>query len=599
MLDRSDRDRRLSPALCLIALLGLAPLGCAPAATTSGGAVTAAEPAQAATAQQQTQAQPAAATAQAAETGDAAETGEEPKRTYPKGFDFPTEPADGKWLVDDQGRRYFEHEVAKIEGTYVRLFNNTRVKFWYTAPFELLRETDSSFFVKIYGAVDPVPPVVQTAVASAVELTPEQILASYKPVAAEADRLRFTPWAKGLPVRGQWRQGFDIADVNADGQLDIVHGPPRKGGSAPAIFLGDGKGGWRRWSELRLPELPLDYGDAAAADFNGDGVTDLAFASHLRGIVVLVGDGKGGFTPWSEGIDFVVPGTDQDASIFTSRALDVADWNGDGRPDLLALGEGPTFSPPRSGGDNTYRRGSRGTVIFLNQGDGTWRKQTQAGVSFGDAMAVGDFNGDRRLDFLAASGTQGNQSLLSLGQQDGSWKDAAVAFLRPNATFRGVAAADFDGDGREDLAVGYSASELKAWRTGVDVLLARPGGQWERRALGVEDGPAGIWALDAGDLDGDGRADLVAITGEGEVWTFLGDGKGGFANEASPELALKDLAGCRGYHVEVADLDGDRAAEIVAGFAGEGGGFMGDVEGGKCLTGGSLRVWKGARQGGR
>lgn len=587
MLDRSDRARRLSPALCLIALLGLAPLGCAPAATTSGGAVTAAEPAQG-QADTTTQAQPAAA----------AQAGEPPKKSFPKGFDFPTQPADGKWLTDDQGRRYFEHEVAKIEGTYVRMFNNTRVKFWYTAPFELLRETDSSFFVKIYGAVDPVPPAVEAAVATAVELTPEQIAASYKPAAGEVDRLRFTAWAKGLPTRGQWRQGFDIADVNADGRPDIVHGPPRKGGSAPAIFLGDGKGAWRRWSELRLPALPLDYGDAAAADFNGDGVMDLAFASHLRGIVVLVGDGKGGFTPWSEGIDFAVPGTDQEA-VFTSRAIEVADWNGDGRPDLLALGEGPTFSPPRSGGDNTYRRGSRGTVLFLNQGDGTWRKQAPGGVSFGDALAVGDFNGDQRLDFLAASGSQGNQSLLSLGQEDGSWKEAVVAFLRPSSTFRGVAAADFDGDGRQDLAVGYASNELKAWRTGVDVLLARPGGQWERRALGVEDGPAGIWALDAGDLDGDGAADLVAITGEGEVWTFLGDGKGAFANEASPELALKDIAGCRGYHVEVADLDGDRAAEIVAGFAGEGGSFMGDVEGGKCLSGGSLRVWKGVRQGGR
>lgn len=585
MLDRSDRARRLSPALCLIALLGLAQSGCAPTATTSGGAVTAAEPAQSQANTTQAPAVPA-------------EPDVQPARTYPKGFDFPTTPADGKWLTDDQGRKYFEHEVAKIEGTYARMFNNTRVKFWYTAPFELLRETDSSFFVKIYGAVDPVPPALETAVASAAELTPEQILASYKPVAAEADRLRFTPWAKGLPTRGQWRQGFDIADVDGDGRLDIVHGPPRKGGSAPAIFLNDGKGGWRRWSEIRMPSLPLDYGDAAAADFNGDGAMDLAFASHLRGIVVLVGDGKGGFTSWSKGIDFAVPGEGGEA-VFTSRALEVMDWNGDGRPDLLALGEGPTFSPPRSGGDNTYRRGSRGAVLFLNQGDGSWRKQEPGGVSFGDALAVGDFNGDRRPDFLAASGSQGNQNLLSVGQEDGSWKDAAIAFLRPKATFRGVSTADFDGDGRQDLAVGYSSNELKAWRTGVDVLLARPDGQWERRALGVEDGPAGIWALDAGDLDGDGAADLVAITGEGAVWTFLGDGKGGFARESSPELALKDIAGCRGYHVEVADLDGDRAAEIVAGFAGEGGGFMGDVEGGKCLSGGSLRVWKGAPPAGR
>ena len=53
------------------------------------------------------------------------------------------------------------------------------------------------------------------------------------------------PFDAGLPHEGQWRNGFDIADMNGDGLLDIVHGPPRKGDRRPHVFLGDGKGNWR------------------------------------------------------------------------------------------------------------------------------------------------------------------------------------------------------------------------------------------------------------------------------------------------------------------------------------------------------------------
>jgi len=517
------------------------------------------------------------------------------ERQRPKGFDFPAEPADGKWLTDDQGRRYFVHELAKIPGTFTRP-DPTRIKFWYTPPFELIRETDESFFVKMYSAVAPTDSGVM---AKPTPESMEQVEASYKASIAPSDRLRFQAWSKGLPTRGQWRQGFDVSDVNGDGHPDIVHGPPRKGGSAPAIFLGDGKGNWRRWSALALPPVALDYGDAAAADFNGDGALDLAFASHLRGISVFVGDGKGGFKPWSQGIEFKGPGDDDGTPAFSSRAIRTVDWNGDGKLDILAVGEGPNLTTPRvSGGSRAYNQGSRGAVVYLNQGDGTWSKLAGAGGggSFGDAVATGDFNGDGRLDFVTASASQGNKGVLNLGQPDGTWKVAAIDALRPGATFRGIGAADFDGDGREDLAVGYGSLELGVWRTGVDILSARPEGKWERLTLWSDLGSDGIWGLSAGDVDGDKAADVVALTGSGTTLVFLGNGKGGFTREEGPELTLADITGCKGYHVELADLDGDGVAEITASFAGEGGDFLGSE---KCPSGGSLRVWKAEKQSAR
>jgi FG-GAP-like repeat len=108
--------------------------------------------------------------------------------------------------------------------------------------------------------------------------------------------LRFVPFGEGLPTSGEWREGFRIADLNGDGHPDIVHGPPRKQPGPPVIFLGDGKGSWTRWKDANFPSLSYDYGDIEVADFNRDGHMDLAVAVRYRGILVLLGDGHGGFS---------------------------------------------------------------------------------------------------------------------------------------------------------------------------------------------------------------------------------------------------------------------------------------------------------------
>lgn len=520
------------------------------------------------------------------------------KDVVPPEGPIPLAPPDGKWLTDEYGRKYFVHKIAKVPQAWAWVEEGKKVQLVRGLQFDVVSYDDKSFDVKIYGT----DPKMAADIASSVKRTSpedlEKVAATYKVAVPSSDRLLLAPFSQGLPQRGQWRQGFAVADINGDGHPDIVHGPPRKGGSTPALFLGDGKGRWRRWTEATFPPIPFDYGNVAVADFNGDGKADLAIASHLRGITVLVGDGKGGFTPWSQGIDFEAG--DQDRPVFTSRAIAAVDWNADGRPDLLAWGEGPRLATARlegSGGAD-FSRGSRGALLYLNQGDGTWKKQDAAvqDQSYGDALVVTDFDKDGKPDFAAASALTGNRTLVYLHQQDGSWKGVPSEALRPQAIFRGVAAGDFNRDGRVDLAVGYASNELGVGRTGVDVLLARADGSWDRRALGVQDGRDGIWALGAGDLDGDGALDLVGITGAGDAWVFLGDGKGTFTREQSPELGPPD-SGCTGYHVELEDLDGDGAAELVAGYAGEG--STSPIAGGlgKCASGGSLRAWKASRQG--
>jgi hypothetical protein len=505
--------------------------------------------------------------------------------------DAPLEPPDGKWLVDDEGREYFASEVVRREGAYAWVGDGRQqVRLAYGLVFDVLSYDDQKFVVKIYR------PLPRQAPPPSKDPTPaerEKILAGYRPEIGAADRLTLRPFDQGLPREGQWRNGFALADLDGDGHLDVVHGPARKSGSRPAIFRGDGRGNWQRWSAAKFPAVPFDYGDAAVADLDGDGRLDLALGSHLRGITALRQDGRGDFRLWSQGIEF---GTGGEAAgpAFSSREIELVDWNRDGRIDLLALGEGPSLGGQRAG----VNPGSRGVIVYLNQGDGTWVKRdggAQAGTLYGDDLALGDLDGDGRLDFVTGSSTLGNRSLANLGGEDGSWRTLPVDAVRPQALVHGVAVADFDGDGRDDLALGHLSRELEVWRTGVDVIYSRPGNLWQRRTLASEESQDGVSALARGDLDGDGAVDLVALTGGGRGWVFLGDGKGGFVREESPEM-VADGRGCRGYHVALADLDGDGADEVVGGFAGEGQDLFGQD---RCPTGGSLRAWKAERRGRR
>src|SRR5688500_6096232 len=125
-----------------------------------------------------------------------------------------------------------------------------------------------------------------------------------------------------------WRHGFAVADMNRDGRPDLVFTSPRKDPGPPRIFLNEGGLQCVRWQQVQFPAPGFDYGAVAAADFDDNGTTDLAVGVHYGGVVVLLGDGQGRFSPVSEGFPF--------PSTFSSRAITVTDWNGDGRLDIAA-----------------------------------------------------------------------------------------------------------------------------------------------------------------------------------------------------------------------------------------------------------------------
>lgn len=513
----------------------------------------------------------------------------EPAAAAPAAQEQGPQPPDGKWLKDKEGRQYFLEKFDK--SMRHRRLDDKTVRTPWGISIEVEKEDEKFFYYKVYR-LDPNARADFSLRPKVTEEEEKKILGSYEVKVPESRRLTFVPFNKGLPTSGQWRNGFDIADMNGDKHLDIVHGPARKALSVPSIFLGDGKGSWRLWREAKYPRLPFDYGDAAAADFNGDGHMDLALGMHLRGLAALLGDGKGSFTDWGKGLDLQVPGRNgNDGSGFSSRTITTVDWNGDGRADIVALGEGPRLNLTSRGAAKPSGSESYGIVIYLNQGDGTWMRKDQ-GTSgreiFGEDLALADFNGDRRKDIATGSSIMGRRTLLNYGREDGAWNVTEVEQVRPQSYVRAVTAADFNGDGVDDLAVGYLSFELATWRSGIDILYGRSDGTWTRRPLALQEGRSEFSALDSGDLDGDGKLDLVALTGKGGTWVFLGDGKGFFTREEATGIPAYD-GECRGYHVELADLDKDGRDDIVAGFAGEGSPMLAPNF---CPSGGGLQAWR-------
>jgi hypothetical protein len=368
--------------------------------------------------------------------------------------------------------------------------------------------------------------------------------------------LTFQPVESGLPRSGMWRHGFAVADMNGDGRPDLVFTSPRKEAGPPRIYMNEGGLRFVRWEEAEFPPLRFDYGAVSAADFDDNGATDLAVGVHYGGVVVLLGDGAGRFTAVSDGLPF--------PSTFSSRAVTITDWNSDGRPDVAALSDGP-------------RPGSAvqlGVTVFENLGS-AWKptRSTAADSMFGDSIAAGDVDGDGLPDLVTASYRAGDARILRVGAAGDLTSRAIHTTLSP-AFVSAVDVADFDHDGRDEIVVGYFSDTQRV--ASLEIVSvpseARPTKQiWS-------EGDGAIAAIATGDLNGDGATDIVAALQDGRIITFRGNGLGSFAR-GDDILPSAWRNGCDASGVRVADLDGDRRAEIIATFADE-----------ACPSGGGIEV---------
>jgi len=237
------------------------------------------------------------------------------------------------------------------------------------------------------------------------------------------DQLRFVAADAGLPRGGRWQMSFDVADMNGDGLPDLVFGPQRTGPPTPYIVLQQRDGSWKLWQDAKWPTagLKLDYGTVRVADFDGDGNKDIAIACHFSKTYVLYGNGKGDFTRF-----VTIPQSNPD---MTSRALAVADFDGDGRPDIAAYAEvdlNLAVSQPLPSGH---------VNIALNTRSG-WQavgKGFPVGIQ-GDWLTAADIEGNGSPNLLLTSRAQNVMDLVFSNAEKGkSWQPVATRQMPANA----------------------------------------------------------------------------------------------------------------------------------------------------------------------
>jgi hypothetical protein len=269
----------------------------------------------------------------------------------------------------------------------------------------------------------------------------------------------------------------------------------------------------------------------AAGDFDGDGYTDLAVEVFTH-VFILLSNGDGTFRQ----------SADLSLGHVGGQKLLVGDFNSDGHLDLLLV---PTIQSPY------------GMVLVLGNGDGTFRLPFEIPLTFvPNAVALGDFNGDGKLDIVLSS-QQPNGIAIFLGNGDGTFQPprTSSAVASPTA----IVVGDFDNDGKLDVAV--TSSPPSPFPPSVLVFLGNGDGSL-RPGVSYPVGSNPV-ALAAADLNADGFTDLAVVNqGSNSVSILLNSGNGTF------QAGLDFATGSRPTALAIADFDGDGRPDLATVNAG-------------------------------
>jgi hypothetical protein len=399
-----------------------------------------------------------------------------------------------------------------------------------------------------------------------------------------------------------------VGDVNNDGKLDVVISDS----GYVAVFYGNGDGTFTAGPRYAtLPGLP----QVSLTDVDGDGNLDIVLGTGSGGIYtsamgqasfqILMGRGDGTF------VDSVVYNQGTYGNPFAGVAgpqIASADFNGDGKPDVLVINNGTlamlpgngtgalgtvitssvnltptmlvTASINKDGKADAVMAGGTDVSVLLNQGNGTFAgEQDYTLPSPVVSLVTGDFNGDGLTDVavgvypgLGGAGASGVYVLF--GQANGTL--AAPVKIDASLNPTGLAAGDLIGNGRSDLIVadqGFfnyigAADQVNG---AVHVYLGNANGTFTAAASPTT--PATNYSVAAlGDLRNNGKLDLIvagnvagtsAGSGTPYVYTLLGNGDGTF--QAANTTALANSGGIGTTSIALADYNKDGNLDVAVG----------------------------------
>jgi hypothetical protein len=268
------------------------------------------------------------------------------------------------------------------------------------------------------------------------------------------------------------------ADLNADGKPDVLTVDYR---GILSAFLGNGAGGF---DPPVLTTIPVPVNNIGVGDFDGDGFPDVVIeGSDYLGyfLSLLHGDGSGRFGPPAR------------FPAVAAAGLAIGDFNGDHHLDV-----------------------SLGNYVFFGDGAGNFGPpRVSATLPGGGSLVTADLNGDGKLDLVLFGG---NRIVALLGDGQGGFATSADL---PVSFFVSFLVADVNEDGKPDIITGF-------YKT-LSVRLGNGAGGFADPVDFAA--PLGASQIVAADFDGDGRVDLAA-NGWG-ITILRGDGSGTFHESLS------------------------------------------------------------------
>ena len=282
---------------------------------------------------------------------------------------------------------------------------------------------------------------------------------------------------------------------------------------------------------LRVP-LAKDFQPVAvaAADMDADGKLDIVVVGQSQ-MLVLLGDGKGGFRPGKP-----VPAGSSPSSMV------LADMNGDRRPDVVIANHETDY-----------------VTLLLNEGAGRFSSRALHLHSrpHPHAVAIGDFDGDKRPDIAVDSWGE-DRVMLLFGKDE--WRGPGTPVEMGTRPYYTIATADVDGDGNVDLVA-------PNWGKGTVSILLGDGKGGFAHAPGspFRAGPSPFAAAVA-DVNGDHRLDVVVANYSGHSNDTSNDGLTWIRNDGNrhftpfPERLAKGDYSAR---VVAGDVNGDGIADVA------------------------------------